>query len=89
MNRRDLLVAGGASLATLRLGAGPALAQQSGVIRVLLEDAPNTFDPAGTGYNTPAVNVTWNVYDRLVTFGIKPIEGEDGAFTYDYDRIVG
>lgn len=94
MKRRDFLCGGlalGAGLIGAHFGVGPALAQQgrASVIRILLEDGPNTFDPAGTGYNTSAVNITWNVYDRLVTFGSKPIEGEPGAFMYDYNNIVG
>ncbi|GGC53594.1 ABC transporter substrate-binding protein [Chelatococcus reniformis] len=93
MKRREFLggtIAAGATMVGLRSGMGPALAQgRSNVIRVLLEDGPNTFDPAGTGYNTAAVSITWNVYDRLVSFASAPIEGEPGAFTYDYGTIVG
>lgn len=95
MHRRDFLGSGIALGAAALFGTAfqPRLAQaqgQSGVIRVLAEGAPNTFDPAGTGYNIPSVNITWNVYDRLVTFGQKPLDGpgQEGAFIYDYDNIV-
>ncbi|MFC0282198.1 ABC transporter substrate-binding protein [Camelimonas abortus] len=94
MKRRDFLCGGlaiGAGLAAAPFLTGDARAQKgrASVIRILSEDTPNTFDPAGTGYNTAAVNITWNVYDRLVTFGRKPIPGEPGAFIYDYHNITG
>lgn len=93
MKRRHFLKAsgafGGVSLLDLKLSADPAMADQSGVIRILLEDSPNTFDPAGTGYNGVSANITWNVYDRLVTYGSKPVEGQKGALIYDYGNVVG
>ncbi|MEI4487389.1 ABC transporter substrate-binding protein [Frigidibacter sp. MR17.14] len=95
MRRRDFLGQGLAlgGAAAFGLTFNPRLARaatQAGVIRVLAEGAPNTFDPAGTGYNIPSVNIIWNVYDRLITFGQKPLtgEGQDGAFIYDYDTLV-
>lgn len=95
MRRREFLGSGiafgGAAALGIAFQPRLALAQgQTGVIRVLAEGAPNTFDPAGTGYNIPSVNITWNVYDRLVTFGQKPLTGRDqqGAFIFDYDNIV-
>ncbi len=95
MRRRDFLgsavAVGGAAALGLAFQPRFALAQgQSGVIRILAEGAPNTFDPAGTGYNTPSVGITWNVYDRLVTFAPKALAGpgQEGAFIYDFDRVV-
>ena len=94
MHRRDFLgtglALGGAGAFGLAFHPRLVRAQGAGVIRVLAEGAPNTFDPAGTGYNIPSVNITWNVYDRLITFGQKPLEGKGqaGAFIYDYDTLV-
>lgn len=84
------LALGGAAAFGLAFHPRLARAQGAGVIRVLAEGAPNTFDPAGTGYNIPSVNITWNVYDRLITFGQKALDGEGqaGAFIYDYDNLV-
>lgn len=93
MKRRDFLGTGGAltafALAGARFGISPASAQAAGALRMLIEDSPNTFDPAGTGYNSASANISWNVYDRLVTYGSKPVEGTDGGLIYDYDNIVG
>ncbi|WP_417673189.1 ABC transporter substrate-binding protein [Pseudodonghicola sp.] len=93
MKRRDFLNAAalsGVSLLGLKLGVGPAAAaDRNDVIRILLEDSPNTFDPSGTGYNPASCNISWNVYDRLVTYGSKPVAGEEDAFIYDYNTIVG
>lgn len=95
MRRRDFLGSGLAlgGAAALGLAFNPRLAGaqgSGGVLRVLAEGAPNTFDPAGTGYNVPSINITWNVYDRLVTFGRLPLRGpgQEGAYIYDYDTIV-
>jgi peptide/nickel transport system substrate-binding protein len=81
----------GASVALmgLRMSVADAQAANPSMLRVLLEDSPNTMDPAGTGYNPASINITWNVYDRLVTYGTKPVEGVDGASIYDYGNIVG
>lgn len=94
MNKREFLQLGahaGVALAGLRLAASPLTAQAAApaVLRVLLEDSPNTLDPAGTGYNQASINISWNVYDRLITYGTTPVDGVPGAFTYDYDTIVG
>lgn len=95
MHRRDFLgsglALGGTAVLANIFHPRFALAQdQAGVIRVLAEGAPNTFDPAGTGYNIPSVNISWNVYDRLVTFGQKALDGpgQEGAYIFDYDNIV-
>ena len=95
MRRRDFMktagAAGGAGMFGLSFQPRLSLAQKTaGVIRALAEGAPNTFDPAGTGYNIPSVNITWNVYDRLVTFGQKPLtgSGQEGAFIFDYSKIM-
>lgn len=94
MRRRQFLgsglALGGAAAFGLTFHPRLARAQGAGVIRVLAEGPPNTFDPAGTGYNIPSVNITWNVYDRLITFGQKELTGpgQEGAYIYDYDNLV-
>ena len=46
---------------------------------------PNSMDIQRTGTNRPSYQVAVNMYDRLVTFGIKS-EG-NGGFKYDYATI--
>lgn len=91
MKRREFLTLGvgaGFALSTLRFMSDSALAAGQ-TLRILVEDSPNTVDPAGTGYNSASASITWNVYDRLVTYGSKPVEGTDGGSIYDYDNIIG
>ncbi|MET4578191.1 ABC transporter substrate-binding protein [Ottowia thiooxydans] len=92
MKKREFLQLGaqaGAALTGLWLSNASAQTATPSVLRVLLEDGANTLDPAGTGYNQSSINLTWNLYDRLVTYGTKPVEGVPGAMIYDYDKIVG
>ena len=35
------------------------------------EQGPNSLDIQGIGTNRPAYGLSWNVYDRLLTFGKK------------------
>ena len=80
-------------LATLAMGTGAALlpakwamAQSRGQdLRVLSEGAPNAFDSFSAGVNRNALQITWNVYDRLLTFGYKP--EPDGFASFDYYDI--
>ena len=47
---------------------------------------PNSLDIHGVGANRPAYGASWNLYDRLVSFGTKTLP--DGSVTYDYTRVV-
>lgn len=86
MRRRDFLtiIAG-----TTAMGALPAkwafADSRAESLRVLSEGAPNAFDPIAIGFNRQEIQVTWNVYDRLVTFGVKTLA--DGTRYYDYFKI--
>src|SRR5688572_5237633 len=86
MNRRDFLALGGA------LGAGLALPvkwahAQSGEdnLRILSEGAANSFESISVGVNRNSIQISWNIYDRLVKFAYKP--REDGTLYYDYFDI--
>ncbi|WP_197716950.1 ABC transporter substrate-binding protein [Mesorhizobium sp. DCY119] len=56
-------------------------------LRVLSEGAANSFDSFSVGVNRNSIQISWNVYDRLVTFAYKP--REDGTPYYDYFDIKG
>ena len=84
MRRREFLAASAA------LGLLPmprwALAQGAGDrLRVMSEGAPNAFDSFSPGLNRHAIQISWNIYDRLVGFGTT--EGPDGVRSYDYYDI--
>jgi peptide/nickel transport system substrate-binding protein len=48
------------------------------------EEGSNSLDIHGVGTNRPAYGSSWNIYDRLITFGKKT--RPDGQVMYDYER---
>ncbi len=86
MRRRSFLTAMPGLAASGLVPARWANAQsRAESLRVLGEAGPNSFDTVGVGVNRNAIQVTWNVYDRLVRFGTK-VE-PDGTLYYDYFKI--
>ncbi len=49
---------------------------------VVTEVGPNSMDIHGVGANRPSYQASWNVYDRLLTYGAKTLP--DGTTMYDY-----
>lgn len=49
---------------------------------VVSEEGPATLDIHGATANVPTHEVSWNIYDRLITH--KRIQLEDGSYAYDY-----
>jgi peptide/nickel transport system substrate-binding protein len=81
ISRRSLL--GGTILTQLALslpGLGHA-ATPNDVLVVVGEQGPNSLDTHGPTANDYTRLVAWNVYDRLVTHGVKTME--NGATGYD------
>ena len=61
----------------------PALAQsRADTLVVVTEEGPATLDIHGATANVPTHEVSWNVYDRLITNARKQLP--DGSFSYDY-----
>jgi len=88
MNRRDFLTSLAALTTAATLPAKWASAQtREDSLRVLSEGAANSFDAFSVGVNRNSIQISWNVYDRLVTFAYKP--REDGTPYYDYFDIKG
>ena len=80
--RRALTVLAMMTMAVCTLAA-PALAQsRNETLIVVVESGPNSMDIHGVGTNRPAYQASWNLYDRLMTFGIKTLP--DGTRSYDY-----
>jgi peptide/nickel transport system substrate-binding protein len=73
-------------VALLLLTASPALAQsRSETLLVVVELGPNSMDIHGVGANRPAYQASWNLYDRLMTYGVKTLP--DGTRMYDYSVL--
>src|SRR5213594_1606602 len=66
--------------------AGPAVGQsRNETLIVVVESGPNSMDIHGVGANRPAYQASWNLYDRLMTFGVKRLP--DGSRMYDYNSL--
>lgn len=76
------------ALAALALGLCPPVASAQGraeTLVVLVELGPNSMDIHGVGANRPAYQASWNLYDRLLTYGSKSLP--DGTRVYDYATL--
>jgi peptide/nickel transport system substrate-binding protein len=91
MNRREFLqtvsaasvVGGFASLSP----TSSVLAQsRQETLLLISEGGPNNLDVQGLGANRPGYEVTWNCYDRLVTYALKTLA--DGSKSYDQTKIA-
>lgn len=86
MKRRDFLTSAAAlgAAATLPLSWAHAQSREES-LRVLSEGAANSFDTFSVGVNRNSIQISWNVYDRLVRFAYKDMG--DGIGYYDYFHI--
>jgi peptide/nickel transport system substrate-binding protein len=89
MRRRDFLKSSAALTAGL---AAPAVCPASAAAQArnetllaISENAPNSQDIHGVGANRPAYEVSWNSYDRLMTYGVK--KDANGNDHYDFRKI--
>src|SRR5438477_7032549 len=74
------------SAATLVAAMESASAQgRNETLIVVVESGPNSMDIHGVGANRPAYQASWNLYDRLLTYGVKTLP--DGSRMYDYDVL--
>ena len=81
---RSLLAA--VALIPLLAAATAHAADRKETLVVLLESGPNSLDIHGVGTNRPAYGASWNVYDRLLSYGSKKLP--DGTTSYDYSRLT-
>lgn len=69
------------------LGSQQVLAQsRSDVLVVVSEEGPSTLDIHGPTANVPTHEVSWNVYDRLISHA--RVQQPDGSFAYDYKTFT-
>ena len=88
MQRRKFLKATAATagmLSVLRYLPAHAAAGSDTLV-VVTGDTINSLDLHRKGTNRPSYQVTVNIYDRLVRFGVKELE--DGSLTNDSSEIV-
>jgi peptide/nickel transport system substrate-binding protein len=89
MRRRDFLkssAAAAAGVAAPAVWSGAASAQgRNETLLAISENAPNSQDIHGVGANRPAYEVSWNSYDRLMTYGVR--KDEAGNDHYDFRKI--
>jgi peptide/nickel transport system substrate-binding protein len=82
LTRRHLLQGASAVTAAAFLTAGETLAQaRSETLLVVQELGPNSLDMQGVGSNQTVNGLSWNCYDRLMTYGSKKLA--DGTLSYD------
>ncbi|HEY2758575.1 MAG TPA: ABC transporter substrate-binding protein [Pseudolabrys sp.] len=90
MRRRDFLkggLAAGGGLLGGSLGGQPLRAEgRSNALLTVSEGAANSLDSHTTGSNRGAFEVSWNIYDRLLSYGVKT--DENGVDHYDYTTLV-
>ena len=89
MHRRQFLKATGITVGAAVLPflkhLPASAADRSGTLVVVTGNGINSLDLHRKGTNRPSYQVTVNVYDRLVRFGVKTLE--DGAMSYDSSVI--
>jgi peptide/nickel transport system substrate-binding protein len=91
MRRRDFLkgttaLAASGAIAADAAGARVARAQsREDSLLVVLEGAPNSLDFHVPGANRQVYEVVWNIYDRLLGFGVK--KDANGNDYYDVDNL--
>ena len=54
-------------------------------LMVCREEGPNNLDIHGVGTNRPAYGTSWNIYDRLLSYGKKT--APNGDVMYDYKKL--
>jgi peptide/nickel transport system substrate-binding protein len=62
-----------------------AKAGRDDTLIVVREQGSNSMDIHGVGTNRPAYGLSWNVYDRLLTYGTKTLPS--GEVSYDYEVL--
>ena len=87
LNRRNFLRTSLAGASAAALGVGPAKTQgRSETLLVVQELGPNSLDMQGVGSNQTVNGLSWNCYDRLLTYAAKTLP--DGTPSYDREKLA-
>ena len=82
LDRREFLQATLAAGAASSLVSSPAFTQsRAETLLVVQELGPNSLDMQGVGSNQTVNGLSWNCYDRLMTYAAKTLP--DGTLSYD------
>ena len=87
LTRRSALTGTGATALALAAPGirGAAAQSRRETLLMVSENPPNSTDIHGVGANRPAYEASWNLYDRLMTFGVK--KDANGVDHYDYEKL--
>src|SRR5215468_10875521 len=83
LTRRVVLIAA-AGLAAGSLTPAEA-ASRADTLVVVTEEGPSTLDIHGATANVSTHEISWNIYDRLITHAKKKLP--DGSYAYDYTKF--
>ncbi len=82
LDRREFLAFTLAGAASAPFGGIPAAAQSRTETLILVQElGPNSLDMQGVGSNQTVNGLSWNCYDRLMTYAAKTLP--DGTLSYD------
>ena len=87
LNRRNFLqtTLAGASAATFGVGSAEAQGRAETLL-VVQELGPNSLDMQGVGSNQTVNGLSWNCYDRLLSYAVKTLP--DGTLSYDREKLA-
>jgi len=87
LNRRRFLQSSlaGATAAALRVSDAEAQGRAETLL-VVQELSPNSLDMQGVGSNQTVNGLSWNCYDRLLTYASKTLP--DGTQSYDREKLA-
>src|ERR1700682_240959 len=75
----------GSAMGLVALPAATLAQSRADTLVVVTEVGPNMLDIHAPGANRPSYQASWNIYDRLITFGNKTLK--DGSKMYDYSSL--
>src|SRR5437870_13757997 len=86
-DRREFLALTLAGAALGPFGSGPVFAQsRAETLLVVQELGPNSLDMQGVGSNQTVNGLSWNCYDRLLSYASKTLP--DGTLSYDREKLA-
>jgi peptide/nickel transport system substrate-binding protein len=89
MKRRSFIkttaVAGAAATTAPAIWSAAKAQARNETLLLITESPPNSMDIQGVGTNRPSYEVSWNTYDRLITYGVK--KDANGNDHYDYRKL--